>query len=56
MTQLGNGLAAAKHHEDALTVREALRRRLGVREEIILVAQALRTRMVLLDGVKRPCG
>ena len=43
MTQLGNGLAAAKHHEDALTVREAdlaTRRRLGVREEIILVAQS----------------
>ena len=42
MTQLGNGLAAAKHHEDALTVREAelsMARRQGAPEEIILSVQ-----------------
>ena len=42
MTELGNGLSAAKHYEDALAVREAelsTRRRLGDSEESILVAQ-----------------
>ena len=42
MNQLGNGLHAASHYEDALTVREAelfMKRRLGVSEEKILVTQ-----------------
>ena len=42
MNQLGNGLNAAKHHEDALSVREAelsMRRRLGESEADMLTAQ-----------------
>ncbi|CAH0372041.1 unnamed protein product [Pelagomonas calceolata] len=42
MTSLGNGLSAAEHHEDALTVREAelaMKRRLGASEASILVVQ-----------------
>ena len=42
MTALGNGLAIAKHHEDALSVQDAelsMLRRLGAREESILVTQ-----------------
>ena len=42
MTQLGNGLHDANHHEDALSVREAelsLMRRLGDLEENILAVQ-----------------
>jgi tetratricopeptide (TPR) repeat protein len=42
MTQLGNGLANADHHEDALSVMEAklaIQRRLGDSELDILVAQ-----------------
>jgi hypothetical protein len=42
MTQLGNGLSDAKHHEDALTVMEAelsMRRRLGDFEHNILAVQ-----------------
>ena len=42
MTQLGNGLSAAKHHEDALTVQEAelsMKRRLGAPDESILTVQ-----------------
>ena len=42
MMQLGNGLNAGEHHEDALTVKEAelaMKRRLGVSEDSILVAQ-----------------
>ena len=42
MSQLGNGLSEAGHYEDALTVQEAelsMKRRLGVSEESILVAQ-----------------
>ena len=42
MTVLGNGLSSAKHHEDALSVREAelaTKRRLGAPEENILVVQ-----------------
>ncbi len=40
--QLGNGLSAAGHHEDALSAREAelsTKRRLGAKEESILIAQ-----------------
>ena len=40
---LGNGLGAAAHHEDALSVREAelsLLRRVGASEEELLVVQA----------------
>ena len=43
MTGLGNGLSAAKHHEDALSVWEAqlsMKRRLGDSEHNILVAQS----------------
>jgi hypothetical protein len=42
MTQLGNGLAAGEHHEDALTVRKAeldMRRRLGASECVMLGMQ-----------------
>ena len=42
MTQLGNGLYEAGSHENALTVREAdlaMKRRLGLSEDIILIAQ-----------------
>ena len=42
MTELGNGLAEAGHHGDALTVREAelsMRRRLGADEDHILSVQ-----------------
>ena len=43
MNVLGNGLFAARHHEDALPVREAqlaLDRRLGASEHTMLVSQA----------------
>ena len=43
MQQLGNGLGAAGHHEDALSVREAefaMKRRLGVGEENLLGTQS----------------
>ena len=43
MKQLGNGLSNAKQYEDALSVKEAqlsLKRRLGVSEDSILVAQS----------------
>ena len=43
MTELGSGLHAAKHHEDALTVQEAelsMRRRLGAPVQHILAVQA----------------
>ena len=43
MQQLGNGLCAADHHEDALSVREAelaTKRRLGVFEENLLGTQS----------------
>ena len=43
MTVLGNGLSAAKHHEDALSVKEAdlsMERRLGSSEESVLVTQS----------------
>ena len=43
MNLLGNGLADAKHHEDALPVREAelaMKRRLGVPEENLLGTQS----------------
>ena len=43
MTQLGNGLYDAKHHEDALSVRQvelSTRRRFGASEDAILCAQA----------------
>jgi tetratricopeptide (TPR) repeat protein len=43
MTQLGNGLSAEEHHEDALSVREAelsMMRRLGADEDDMLVVQA----------------
>ena len=42
MTVLGNGLSDARHHEDALSVREAelsMRRRFGAPEEIMLNVQ-----------------
>ena len=42
MTQLGNGLSAAEHHEDALSVNEAelsMERRLGASEDDLLAAQ-----------------
>ena len=42
MTPLGNGLSDAKHHEDALSVREAelsMERRLGAPEDNILRVQ-----------------
>ena len=58
MTQLGNGLADALHHEDALSVQEAelaMLRRLGASEASILARRAiLRTRMESSDGLKRP--
>ena len=43
MTSLGNGLSAAQHHKDALSVREAelsMRRRLGDSESNILISQS----------------
>jgi len=43
MTQLGNGLSAAQHHEDALSVQEAelsMMRRLGASEHNILAVQS----------------
>ena len=43
ITQLGNGLTAASHHKDALSVREAelaVKRRIGVSEHSILVVQS----------------
>jgi len=43
MSLLGVGLSDAKHHEDALSVREAtlsMERRLGASEESVLVAQS----------------
>ena len=43
MTQLGNGLSEANHHEDALSVMEtelSMRRRVGDSESNILVAQS----------------
>jgi tetratricopeptide (TPR) repeat protein len=43
MTQLGNGLSAADHEEDALSVQEAelaMERRLGASEETILIVQS----------------
>ena len=43
MTQLGNGLAAGEHYEDALSVEEAnlsTRRRIGVTEESLLDVQS----------------
>ena len=42
ISQLGNGLYAAEHHEDALCVREnelSMRRRLGASEQYILIVQ-----------------
>ena len=58
MTQLGNGLSAADHHEDALSVREAelaMRRRLGHQKPNCLSCRAiLRTRIQGWDGSKRP--
>ena len=42
MNQLGNGLYATGHYEDALSVREAelsMVRRLGVPEKTMLIAQ-----------------
>ena len=42
MTQLGNGLSAAEHHEDALSVNEAelsMERRLGASEDDLLATQ-----------------
>ena len=42
MTHLGNGLSAARHHEDALSVREAelaMLRRLGASEKNLLAVQ-----------------
>jgi len=43
MIELGNGLSDAKHHEDALSVREgqlSIMRRLGAAEEEMLVTQS----------------
>jgi hypothetical protein len=43
MTELGNGLSDAGHHEDALSVREAelaMKRRVGAAPESILCAQS----------------
>ena len=43
MTELGNGLSAAYRQEDALSVQEAqlsMRRRLGMREELLLPVQS----------------
>ena len=59
MTQLGNGLSLADHHEDALSVREAelsMKRRLGAPEHRILVVQTnlASTYSTCLDGLKRP--
>ena len=63
MRQLGNGLSEAKHHEDAASVREAelamLRRLGGSEDDILITCRAiLRSRMMRLDGLKRPyaCG
>ena len=42
MNLLGNGLSAAGHHEDALSVKEAelsMKRRLGASEDNILIVQ-----------------
>jgi tetratricopeptide (TPR) repeat protein len=42
MNRLGNGLAEAKHHEDALSVQEAelaMKRRVGASEDEILITQ-----------------
>jgi hypothetical protein len=43
MNRLGNGLAEAKHHEDALSVQEAelaMKRRVGASEDEILITQS----------------
>ena len=55
MNVLGNGLSAAKHHEDALSVREAelaMVRRLGASEEqtLLIVQGNLATTYESLDG------
>ena len=53
--QLGNGLFAAEHHEDALTVREAelaIKRRVGGSEESILIAQSNLANTY--DALRRP--
>ena len=58
MNQLGNGLSDARHHEDALSVREAelsMLRRLGASEATCSSCRTiLRARMNRLDGMKRP--
>ena len=53
MTELGNGLHDAEHHEDALSVREArlsLERRHGVSEESMLVAQSNLANSLIMCG------
>ena len=53
MNLLGNGLSSASHHEDSLSVREAelsMKRRLGVSEHNILVAQCNLARTYVMLG------
>ena len=58
MSDLGNGLSAAEHDEDALSVQEAelsMLRRVGAAEENILVgAGNLATSYLGLDGTNNP--
>ena len=60
MRQVANGLSAAGHHEDALTVEEAqlsMLRRIGASEYNILgVQNNLAARMLSLDGTMRHRG
>ena len=60
MRQVANGLSAAGHHEDALTVEEAqlsMLRRIGASEYNILgVQNNLAPRMLSLDGTMRHRG
>ena len=60
MNLLGNGLSDAKHHEDALSVREAelaMMRRLGASEghSASIRRQSCDSPYQCLDGLKRPC-
>ena len=60
MNQLGNGLSAAGHHEDALSVREAELAMDAapwrIRNNILVVqSHLLPARIKCSDGTKRPC-
>ena len=59
MRQLGNGLSAAKHYEDALSVQEAELSMCGAlahqKNEFSSCRPIFRTRMLRWEGLDRPC-